>query len=133
MPEQSLLRLIKIWERHQLREQWKDVPAKTRGLYVLYQNEKGSEAYEVVYIGIAGIGKKGRSGIRGRLKSHNRNKKNWSHYSFFEVHDNVFTEEIRELELLLLGIFRDDSRIKLLNLQTGSKKLSQLLGPNSRK
>lgn len=99
----------------------------------MYQNEKGSEAYEVVYIGIAGIGKKGRSGIRGRLKSHNRNKKNWSHYSFFEVHDNVFTEEIRELELLLLGIFRDDSRIKLLNLQTGSKKLSQLLGPNSRK
>lgn len=133
MPEQSPLRLIKLWKRHQVRKQWKGVPPKTRGLYVLYQNRKGTEAYEVVYIGIAGIGNKGRSGIRGRLKSHDRNKKNWTHYSFFEVHDNVFTEEIRELEILLLGIFCDDPRIKLLNMQTGSKKLSQLLGPNSRK
>jgi len=127
MPEQSPLRLIKRWRRYQPRGQWKGVPPQTRGVYILYDNRgKGTETYEVVYIGIGGTGKRGRSGIRGRLKSHNRNKKDWSHYSFFEVHDNVFTEEIRELEALLLGIFRHDPRIKLLNMQTGSKKLFQL-------
>lgn len=130
MPEQSPLRLIKRWRRYQLRGQWKGVPPLTRGVYILYQS-KGTKTYEVVYIGIGGTGKKGRSGIRGRLKSHNHNKKNWTHYSFFEVHDNVFTEEIRELEALLLGIFRHDPRIKLLNMQTGSKKLSQLQSATS--
>ncbi len=84
-----------------------------------------------MYIGIAGTGKKGRSGIGGRLKSHNRYKKNWTHYSFFEVHDIVFTEEIRELEILLLGIFCHDPRIKLLNMQIGSKKLSRLQSATS--
>ena len=125
MPEQSSLRLIKRWKRYQPRRDLKGVPPGTRGIYVLYRS-KGTEIYKVVYIGVAGLGKAGRSGIRGRLKSHNRNKEDWTHYSFFEVHDNIFTEEIRELEALLLGIFRHDPRIKLLNMQTGSKKLSKL-------
>ncbi len=108
-----------------MRGDLKDIPPGTRGVYVLYRS-KGIATHEVVYIGVAGIGKSGRSGIKGRLKAHDRNKKDWTHYSFFEVHDNIFTEEIRELEALLLGIFRHDPRIKLMNMQTGSKKLSKL-------
>jgi hypothetical protein len=73
----------------------------------------------VSYIGIAGIGKDGGGGIRGRLKSHQQKKKGWTHYSVFEVHDNVTREEIREFEALLLGIFRHDPRIGLSNKQTG--------------
>jgi hypothetical protein len=37
----------------------------------------------------------------------------WTHYSIFEVHDNVTGDEIRELEGLLLRIFRHDPRIEL--------------------
>ncbi|MFN0041140.1 MAG: hypothetical protein ACKVP2_16615 [Burkholderiales bacterium] len=127
MPGQSPLRLIKRWRRYQKRGDWTGVPNGTRGIYVLYQS-KGTKKHEVVYIGVAGLSKTGRGGIKGRLRSHNRNKKGWTHYSFFEVHDNIFTEEIRELEALLLGIFRHDPRIKLLNMQTGSKKLYKLQG-----
>jgi hypothetical protein len=48
-----------------------------------------SDEYEMSYIGIAGIGKDGGGGIRGRVKSHHKKKKGWTHYSMFEVHDNV--------------------------------------------
>ena len=82
--------------------------------------------HHVNYIGVAGIGKDLRSGIRGRLKSHHRNRKDWTHYSFFEVHDNITREEIRELESLLLAIFRHDPRISLENKQKGFGNLYQL-------
>jgi len=92
---------------------------------VLYKNKRSDE-YEVVYIGVAGLGKTGGGGVRGRLKSHNARIKDWSHFSLFEVHDNVTRDEIRELEALLLGIFRHDLRIELTNKQKGSTKLYQL-------
>ena len=82
--------------------------------------------YKVAYIGVAGIGKNPQTGIGGRLKAHDKGVKKWTHYSFLEVHDNVNREEIRELESLLLAIFRHDSRIQLANKQKGSKALSQL-------
>ena len=82
--------------------------------------------YEVVYIGIAGTGVRLRQGIRGRLKTHHQKRRDWTHFSVFEVHDNVTREEIRELESLLLGIFRHDPRISLENKQKGSKKLYEL-------
>lgn len=125
MPKQSLLRLIKRWRRYEPRGKWDRVPRRTRGLYVLYRKGSSGE-YEAVYIGVAGIGKSGGGGIRGRLKSHHANRKDWTDYSMFEVHDNVSREEIRELEALLLAIFRHDPRIKLANKQKGSKKLYQL-------
>jgi hypothetical protein len=68
----------------------------------------------------------GGGGVRGRLKSHISRIKNWTHYSVFEVHDNVTREEIRELESLLLGMFRHDPRVRLANKQKGSRKLYQL-------
>jgi hypothetical protein len=96
-------------------------------VYALYRRkDAGEEEYEVVYLGIAGVGKEGGGGVRSRLKTHHRNKKGWTHYSAFEVHDNVTREEIREFEALLLGIFRHDPRIGLKNKQKGSKKLYEL-------
>jgi hypothetical protein len=125
MPKQSILRLIKRWKRYQPKDSWSTVPKNTRGLYVLYRNTSGDH-FEVVYIGVAGLGQTGGGGVRSRLKSHVTRIKNWTHYSVFEVHDNVTREEIRELESLLLGMFRHDPRIQLTNKQKGSKKLYQL-------
>lgn len=125
MPKQSLLRLIKRWKRYELRKNRTRVPKGTRGVYVLYNN-RSAKNHEVVYIGVAGLGKTGGGGVQSRLRTHNRRIKSWTHYSLFEVHDNVTSEEIREVEALLLGIFRDDQRIKLANKQRGSKKLRLL-------
>jgi hypothetical protein len=44
----------------------------------------------------------------------------------FEVHDNITRDEIRELESLLLAIFRHDPRIALTNKQQGSTRLYRL-------
>ena len=126
MPKQSLLRLIKRWKRYELRKNWnKDIPPSTRGVYVLYNNGSPKE-YRVVYIGVAGLGLTGGGGIRSRIKRHDRKIKKWTHYSAYEVHDNITRDEIREIEALLLSIFRDDKRILLTNKQTGSKKFTLL-------
>ena len=125
MPGQSLLRFVKRWRRYEPLEKWREVPRGTRGLYVLYR-QKSADINEVVYIGVAGLGEITRGGIRSRLRTHTKRKKRWTHFSFFEVHDNVTRDEIREFEALLLGIFRHDPRIELSNKQTGSRKLYQL-------
>ena len=125
MPRQSPLRTIKRWKRYERRAEWSSVPRHTRGVYVLYR-QRGADKYEVTYIGVAGLGLTGGGGARARLKSHNANKDGWTHFSLFEVHDNITREEIRELEALLLGIFRHDPRIQLSNKQRGSTKLFQL-------
>jgi hypothetical protein len=125
MPKQSLLRFIKRWKRYEPRKNWSQIPRDTRGVYVLYR--RGSaDSYNVVYIPVAGLGMTGGGGARSRLRRHNSRIKNWTHYSVFEVHDNVTREEIREFEALLLGIFRRDPRIELTNKRKGSKKLYQL-------
>ncbi|TAK42869.1 MAG: GIY-YIG nuclease family protein [Betaproteobacteria bacterium] len=125
MPKQSLLRLIKRWKRYEPRKNRTRVQKNTRGVYVLYNN-RSTTNHEVIYIGVAGLGKTGGGGIQSRLRTHDRRIKNRTHYSFFEVHDNITSEEIRELEALLLGIFRDDPRIELANKQKGSRKLRLL-------
>jgi hypothetical protein len=127
MPEQALLKIVKRWRRYVPREKWSEVPLKTRGFYVLYRNKSNSTThFEVVYIGVAGVGKKLRRGIVGRLRSHNKRIEGWTHYSFFEVHDNVTREDIKELESLLLSIFRHDPRIELENVQRSSRALYKL-------
>lgn len=125
MPKPALLRTIKRWKRYEPRASWKLVPKSTRGLYVLYRKRR-LERYEVSYIGVAGISASGGGGIRSRLGSHNKKKRDWTHFSLFEVHDNIDQDEIRELEALLLGIFRHDPRIQLSNKQKGSRKLYKL-------
>src|SRR5258706_1062966 len=115
MPKQSPLRIVKRWRRHERRGDWKYLLPITRGVYVLYREKKPQEhkIFHVVYIGVAGIAKEPKSGISSRLRQHDKSKKDWTHYSFFEVHDNVSREEILELENFLLAIFRHDPRIEL--------------------
>ena len=103
---------------------WKYDKHITRGFYVLYQ--KDGDNFNVKYIGVGGIGKNENSGIFGRLKVHDKTKKDWDYYSFFEVHDNITREEIRELEILLLTIFRKDKNVSLVNKQLKAKKISRL-------
>lgn len=119
MPKQAPLRLIKRCRLYLPKSELaKDDVKVTRGLYVLY--EKINNNYNVKYIGVGGTGNDQKSGIFARLKSHIKIKKDWTHYSIFEVHDNISTEEIKELEGLFLTIFRKDQKIELLNVQKSS-------------
>lgn len=59
-----------------------------------------------------------------RLSVSWRNKgKLWTHFSFYEVWDNISDEEIAELEGLFRHLYRFDSRANSLNRQKGYKKL----------
>jgi hypothetical protein len=122
MPKQAPLRLIKRCRLYLRRGKWK-IPQVTRGIYILYNKKPrrgGKKIYEVFYIGVGGVAKKAKSGVEKRIRSHNKTKEGWTHYSFFEVHDNVSRREILELEGLFLRVFRDDPRVKLDNKQPGS-------------
>lgn len=129
MPKQAPLRLIKRCRLYVSRGEWK-IHHVTRGVYVLYKKKprrRKEKIYEVFYIGVGGVAKNARSGIRARIRNHHKTKKDgWTHYSFFEVHDNVSREEILELEGLFLRIFRHDPRVKLDNVQLGSTILRRL-------
>jgi hypothetical protein len=143
MPAEALLRLIKNCRLYQERETCKakgHIPHVTRGLYVLYKEghlKKDKKNFEVTYIGIGGVqNKRATSGVGNRIRTHYKRAEegkieDWTHYSFFEVHDNISREEIRQLESLLLTIFQHDKRITLDNVQHGGselRKLSKLQG-----
>ncbi|VWD57030.1 hypothetical protein BCO71171_06066 [Burkholderia contaminans] len=90
------------------------MPAYVRGIYVLYEkNEDG--AMDVVYIGMA---RGEQSGARGRLRKHLENpKKVWSHFSVYQVWDNIPKEQIEELEGLFRHLYRKDSTANCFNVQ----------------
>ena len=120
MPRQAPLRLIKRCRLYVPRGEWK-IPPVTRGMYVLYNKKpRRKKTFEVFYIGVGGVSKKAKSGVEARIKSHDKTKEGWTHYSFFEVHDNVSRGEILELEGLFLRVFRHDPRVNLDNKQPGS-------------
>lgn len=120
----ALLRLIKqsIEWRPFTREEVGCIPGNTRGIYVLSQSKK-RDIYNVMYIGMSGAP---RAGVRGRLRGHLRSRtksKFCTHFSIFEVHDNVLEDEVKELEGILRHIFRKDSRVNQLAGQTAYGKL----------
>jgi len=81
---------------------------------VLYRRRRkaGVEHFDVVYVGMA------RTGMLARLISHTKTKKqDWTHFSVFEVWDNVRDEEIVELEGLFRHLYRRDSKANRLNKQ----------------
>src|SRR5438093_5263609 len=89
------------------------VPRGTRGIYVLF-NRRRNGSFDVVYVGLSG------SGMRGRLRSHRRSSakaKEWTHFSLFQVYDNVSDAEIAEVEGLFRQIYRNDSKANRLNIQ----------------
>src|SRR5271154_5213434 len=109
----SPCRFFKHVYEFQRRSQRDDIPDNTRGIYALLKKRRGG-VYDVVYIGCsAGTV----AGVWARMKSHDKKKVNWTHFSLFEVHDNISREEIRELEALFLQIYRKDKRANRLNLQ----------------
>ena len=126
MPE-SELRLIKRWEKHLPKSALFELPIGLRGIYVLYKYTRRTDSYNVVYVGMSAAGNSGH--IKRRLKAHLRNKHGlWTHFSAFEVWDNIRDEEIRELEGLFREIYKDDSTANKLNIQGGFKKL-KFIGP----
>lgn len=128
MSKQAPLRLIKRCRLYLRRGDRNLIPHVTRGIYILYKDKsvRSKKQFEVVYIGVGGVSKDVKSGVGGRIKTHHKTKEDWTHYSFFEVHDNISREEILELEGLFLRIFRHDPRVKLENVQLGSKILRNL-------
>lgn len=98
----SPLRLFKralIHRERDAQDGWR-LPAGTRGIYILYnQRARSKDIFEVVYIGVGGT--KLKRGIGERIWNHRRDgkKSKWTHYSIFEVHDNISGEEILELRV----------------------------------
>jgi len=120
---QSVLRLIKRCAEFQPKEKVEQVPARLRGLYVLYNKhpKNGGYKYDVVYIGMT------TAGIRGRLLSHQKNKAGrWTHFSVFQVWDNISDDEIVELEGLFRHFYRRDARANSLNVQKGFSKANKI-------
>lgn len=142
MPAEALLRLMKNCRLYQKRETCKakgNIPHVTRGLYVLYKEEppeRHKNNFAVTYIGVGGVqNKRATSGVGNRIRTHDKRAKegkikDWTHYSYFEVHDNISSEEIRQLESLLLTIFQHDKRITLDNVQHGGSELRKLSHKN---
>ena len=120
----SELRLIKRCAEFLPKSELFRIPAYTRGIYALLK-EQPDGCFDVVYIGMA-AGTKTAS-IRGRLRVHRRKKdKLWTHFSAFEVWDNIREEEIQELEGIFRHIYRKDTRANKLNTQRSFKKLTQV-------
>lgn len=121
----SQLKLIKHCVEFVPKDEVKNVPRRTRGVYVLFKYRPRLDKYDVVYIGMAGGEKK--AGIGGRLATHKRKKGDlWTHFSIFEVWDNIREDEVRELEGIFRHIYRRDNRANRLNVQRSFKKLSRV-------
>lgn len=117
MPE-SPLKLIKRFAEFQPKVKVASLPRRSRGLYVLYQKRRriGKEHFNVVYVGMT------TSSMRRRLKVHMRKKSHlWTHFSAFEVWENIRDEEIIELEGLFRHLYRKDAKASVLNVQRAFK------------
>lgn len=122
----SELKLIKRCTEFCPQDDYELIPYGTRGIYTLLNRKRGKlkkANYDVIYVGLsAGTGE----GIRRRLRSHaksRRKRKLWTHFSIFEVWDNITEAEIAELEGLFRHIYRKDTQANRINKQRAFKKL----------
>lgn len=114
----SEMRLIKSAMEYRPISEVDDLPKRIRGIYVLFKKRAGH--LNVVYVGMSA--KRGR--IRTRLRSHRKNKaKMWTHFSYYEVWENISDDEILDLEGLFEHIYKFDSRANNLNIQQMHKPL----------
>ena len=100
------------------------VPMKTRGIYVLYVIS-GKEK-NVVYVGMA---RGENAGMRGRLRRHEKDAKKaglWTHFSVFEVWDNISSQQVEDLEGMFRHIFRYHGGANLLATQLSHKPLDKI-------
>lgn len=124
---QSPLRLIRRCAEYKPQEELGDLPKGLRGIYVLYQSRKrnGTQKYNVVYVGMTWAGSK--RGMLRRLRSHRKKKAGlWTHFSVYEVWDNIRDDEIRELEGLFRHIYRKDAQANRLNVARGFKTIRRV-------
>lgn len=115
------MRFIKRCAEWIPKEELTSIPKNTRGFYVLFYKTRTS--FDVVYVGMA-RGKK--TGMRSRIARHAESKRkgpHWSHFSLFEVHDNVSEQEVEELEGLFRHIYRKDRNANKFNKQKRHHKL----------
>jgi hypothetical protein len=106
------------------------VPPNTRGIYALLK-KSGKDQFDVVYIGLS-AGE--RAGMTSRLRSHRRKKgAKWTHFTIFEVHDNITRAQIRELEGLIRHIYRKDALANRLNKQLRHKPFLKIRKNNLKK
>lgn len=120
----SELRLIKNVLEYQPVDNIDLVPNKTRGIYALYKRSNNGRNYDLVYVGMA---RGSVTGIKGRLRAHMKNKGGlWTHFSVFEVWDNIVETEVEELEGLFRHLFKFDAKANSLNKQRGYKKLRKV-------
>jgi hypothetical protein len=123
LPE-SELKLIKRCAEFCDRSQLSKIPVNTRGIYALLKYNQKLRKYDVVYIGMA-RGEK--TGVRGRLWTHAKKKPDlWTHFSVYEVWDNITKAEVEELEGLFRAIYRKDTQANRVNQQRGFKKLKRV-------
>jgi len=116
------MKCIKRCAESRPKDEWRLVRRNTRGIYALLERLPKNK-YKVVYVGKA-VGTK--RGIRGRLTKHSHSKrkgKRWTHFSIYEVYENIDQEQVDELEGLFRHIYRKDPLANPLNLQRGFKKL----------
>ena len=120
----SELRLIKNVLEYQSIDNIEIVPNKTRGIYALYMRSRNRRNFDLVYVGMA---RGSKTGIKGRLQSHKKNKGGlWTHFSVFEVWDNIVETEVEELEGLFRHLFKFDTKANSLNKQRGYKKIRKV-------
>ena len=125
------LRLIKRCAEFKSRDEISQIPPKTRGIYILLKFRPRLKMYDVVYVGMSSLGQK--CGARSRLKAHAKSKRKgarWTHFSIFEVWDNIAPSEIEELEGLFRHIYRKDTRANKLNRSKRFGKLRKVRSDN---
>jgi len=123
------LKLIKRFAEFRSRDEIKQIPLYTRGIYVLLKEHRKTKLFDVLYVALGG----GKAGIRGRLKRHAKSTSKghlWTHFSIFEVWENINENEIKELEGLFRQIYRKDPRANKLNRQRQFKKLMRVSSNN---
>jgi hypothetical protein len=124
---QSPLRLLKRCVEFLPQEAVTTVPGAIRGVYVLYKQigPAKQNKFCVVYVGMSASGET--RGIRRRLAAHRKSKGElWTHFSVFQVWDNIRNEEIRELEGLFRHIYRKDPAANRLNVARGFKPMRRI-------
>jgi len=120
--EQSHLRLIKRSAEYLPVDDFLLLPRGIRGIYVLYKFVRKTGRYNVVYVGMTRAGSGG--GVRGRLRKHKKKKAGlWTHFSVYEVWDNIRDDEIVELEGIFRHLYKFDTSANKLNIQRGYRKL----------
>ena len=99
------------------------VPRGLRGIYVLFRGKRLTRRFDVVYVGLS------KTGLRARLRSHRKRPRKsglWTHFSIFEVWDNVMDAEIAELEGLFRHIYRRDAKANRLSVQKSHRPFKRV-------